>query len=277
VLAAVPDGPDLDCADLDVDGALTVLADFTDVKFPALLGHSRAVARLAEGAMTALGADDAAVRDARRAGLVHDLGRIAVPNSIWEKPGPLSEPEREQVRLHAYQGERLLSRVPALAGVVRIACAHHERSDGSGYFRGSRAADLSTAAQVLAAADVYAALVADRPHRPALTAPAALATLRAEVAAGRLERRAVDAVLAAAGHPVRPAPDPAPDGLTPREVEVLRLVARGLTNRQIARTLVISERTAAHHVGHILTRTGVSTRAAAALYAVQHGLLEVRA
>jgi putative nucleotidyltransferase with HDIG domain len=270
VLAAAPDAlyP-------DVDDALTVLADFTDVKFPALLGHSRAVARLAEAAMVELGAAAQDVRAARWAGLVHDLGRIAVPNSIWEKPGPLSDAEHEQVRLHAYQGERLLSRVPALAAVVRIAGAHHERCDGSGYFRGSRAAGLPLAARVVAAADVYAALVADRPHRAAFTPTAALAEMRAEVAAGRLDRKAVDAVLAAAGHAVKPAADPAPDGLTPREVEVLRLVARGLTNRQIARTLVISERTVAHHVGHILTRTGVSTRAAAALYAVQHGLLDL--
>jgi HD-GYP domain len=251
-----------------------VLADFADLKFPTLLGHSRRVAALTAAAMDRLGRPPAEVTTARRAALVLDLGRIAVPNSIWEKPGPLTDAEWERVRLHASQTERLLSRVPALAGVARLAAAHHERCDGSGYFRGSAAADLPLPARVFAAADTYAALTADRPHRPALPPHAAMTVLHEEVAAGRLDQPAAHAVLAAAGHAVRPARPQLPDGLTPRELDVLRLVARGLTNRKIARELVISERTVAHHVEHVLTKTGVSTRAAAALYSVQNDLLQ---
>lgn len=177
------------------------------------------------------------------------------------------------MRLHAYQNERLLSRVPAMAGLARVAAAHHERCDGSGYSRGSRTADLPLTARVLAAADTYDALTADRPHRPALAPQAAMTVLGEQADAGLLDRPAVHAVLAAAGHAVGPAVARLPDGLTAREVEALRLVAHGLTNRQVARELVPSEPTAAHHVEHILTKTGVSTRAAAALYGVQNALL----
>ncbi len=257
-----------------IDDALTVLADFTDLKVPELVGHSRRVAELATAAMTALGGADEASR-AHRAGLVHDLGRTAVPNSIWSKPGPLSDAEWERVRLHPYQTERLLARVPALATVATVAGAHHERADGSGYFRGSQRTDLTLAGCVLAAADAYASMTAARPYRPALGRDPAARTLRAEAAAGRLDPRAVEAVLGADGHDGRPAP-PWPYGLTAREVDVLRLVARGLTNREVARELVVSERTVAHHVEHIFTKTGVSTRGATALFAVHNGLLPDR-
>jgi DNA-binding CsgD family transcriptional regulator len=112
-----------------------------------------------------------------------------------------------------------------------------------------------------------------RPHRPALAATGAARTLRAAVRAGTLCGRAVDAVLDAAGHRVRRREVRWVAGLTDREVEVLRLVARGLSTRQVGRSLGISARTADHHIESIYAKTGVSTRAAAALYGLEHGLL----
>jgi DNA-binding NarL/FixJ family response regulator len=116
-------------------------------------------------------------------------------------------------------------------------------------------------------------MIAARPHRPASTPEVATATLRDEVRQGRLDGDAVNAVLAAAGHNVQVAKRVWPAGLSEREVEVLRLVARGLSRRQIGQQLYISEKTADHHIQHIYTKCGVSTRASATLFAMQHRLL----
>jgi DNA-binding NarL/FixJ family response regulator len=125
--------------------------------------------------------------------------------------------------------------------------------------------------RVLAAADAYAAMTADRPYRRALDPATAARDLRAEADAGRHDAEAVEAVLAAAGHP--PARRRAyPRDLTEREVEVLRLLARGMTNKQIAARLVVSPRTVQHHVAHIYPKIGRRSRAGAALFAMEHGL-----
>jgi DNA-binding NarL/FixJ family response regulator len=148
---------------------------------------------------------------------------------------------------------------------------HHERLDGSGYHRGAAAADLPVAARVLQAADVCQALGEERPHRPALTPGAAADELRREVREGRLDGAAVEAVLAGSGRRTRRRGWPA--GLTVREVEVLRLLAAGNTNKDIARRLHLSPRTVGHHVQHIYRKLGVSTRAGATLFGMQHDLL----
>jgi DNA-binding NarL/FixJ family response regulator len=150
---------------------------------------------------------------------------------------------------------------------------HHERQDGSGYHRQLRSTAIPTLARVLAAADVYQALTQERPHRPAYSSGAAADRLIAEHRAGRLDQQAVDAVLAAAGHRARAARRTWPSGLSDREVEVLRLVARGRSTREIARELVISPKTADHHVQHIYSKIAVSTRASATLFALEHDLL----
>ena len=111
-----------------------------------------------------------------------------------------------------------------------------------------------------------------RPHRPVFSAEEAAGQLRADVKAGRLDADAVEAVLGAAGHRV-PRRREGPAGLTQREVEVLRLLARGSSNKAIARTLVISPKTVGNHVEHIYAKIGTSSRAAASLFAMQHGLL----
>ena len=256
----------------EFDTALEAIADFTDVKSPYTIGHSRGVADLAGEAARILGLGDQAATTVRRAGLVHDLGRLGVPNAVWDKPGPLGHAETERVRLHPYLTERMLACSPALAPLAAVAVQHHERLDGSGYPRGLSGGALSLEGRVLAAADFYRSRTEPRPHRPARSAAEAAAQLRAEARAGRMDSGAAEAVLSAAGHPAtrRPA---RPADLTGREVEVLQLLARGLSNKEIAEQLVISRRTAAHHVEHIYAKTGTTNRALASLFAASHGLI----
>jgi HD-GYP domain-containing protein (c-di-GMP phosphodiesterase class II) len=261
-------------ANAELDAALEAIADFADLKSPYTMGHSRAVADLAAQAGRSSSLDDDAVRTLRRAGLVHDLGRLGVPNTIWDKRGPLNPAERERVRLHPYLTERILCASPALTPLGALAAQHHERLDGAGYPRGLRANMLSPPARILAAADVYAAMREPRPHRDARTAAEAADGLRAEAGAGRLDGEAVDAVLTAAGHPMTRRTE-RPAGLTSREVEILRLVARGLLNKEIAKRLGITPKTVGNHVEHIYAKIGVSSRAAAGLFATEHGLLAV--
>jgi HD-GYP domain-containing protein (c-di-GMP phosphodiesterase class II) len=207
----------------------------------------------------------------RRAGLVHDLGRVAVPVRIWERPDPLTVDDWEQVRLHAYHTERVLVRSPFLADLAATASFHHERLDGSGYHRGATASSLDPMARLLAAADVYHAMTEPRPHRQALTPPQAADALMEQARAGRLASEAVNAVLEAAGHRSTLVEHPA--GLTEREIEVVRLLARGLQTKQVARNLGISVKTADFHVQNAYRKMGVSTRAGATLFAMQHGLV----
>jgi HD-GYP domain-containing protein (c-di-GMP phosphodiesterase class II) len=254
------------------DAALTAIANFVDLKSPYTLGHARAVADLAAVAGDQLGMSEGEVRTLRRAGLVHDLGRLGVSNSIWDKPGPLGVGEWERVRLHPHITERMLHQSPSLAPLGAIAVQHRERLDGSGYPRGLAGTAISGRARILGAADAYQAMREPRPYRPARLPQDAATQLRAEVRAGGFDGDAVEAVLAAAGHRVARRRE-GPAGLTQREVEVLRLLARGLSNKQIAAELVISPKTVANHVEHIYAKIDASTRARASLFAMHHGLL----
>jgi HD-GYP domain-containing protein (c-di-GMP phosphodiesterase class II) len=254
------------------DAALLAIANFVDLKSPYSLGHSRAVAELAAAAGAQLGLSAAEVRTLRRAGLVHDFGRLGVSNAIWDKRGPLGAGEWERVRLHPYMTERMLRQSAVLAPLGALAVQHRERLDGSGYPRGLTGAAIERPARILGAADAYQAMREPRPHRPELSPSDAAAALRADVKAQRLDADAVEAVLGAAGHRV-PRRREGPAGLTAREVEVLRLLARGLSNKEIARQLVISPKTAGNHIEHIYAKIGASTRATASLFAMQHGLL----
>ena len=254
------------------DAALVAVADFVDLKSPYTLGHARAVAELAAtaGARLQLPAGDLAAL--RRAGLVHGLGRLGVSNSIWDKRGPLGAGEWERVRMQPYLTERMLHQSPSLAPLGAIAVQLRERLDGSGYPRGLSGPAISRPARILGAADAYQSMTEPRPHRPALSAADAAAELRAEVRAGRLDGDAAEGVLAAAGHRVTRRRE-GPAGLTAREVDVLRLVAHGLSSREIASQLVISPKTARNHIEHIYLKIGASSRATASLFAMQHGLL----
>ena len=252
-----------------------VFGDLADLKSPWLLGHSTAVAELAAAAARVRGMSAETCTDVRLAGHLHDLGRVGVSSRIWDKTAPLSATEQAQVELHPWHTEQILSRAPELGPVARIAGHHHERLDGSGYHRGASAAQLPTESRLLAAADRYRSLVESRPHRSAIEPDRARAELEKDARAGRLDADAVAAVLEAAGHQ-RAARRQRPAGLTERQVEVLRLVAAGRTNRQIAEMLTLSPRTVEHHVQDVYARIGVSTRAGAAMFAMEHGLLETK-
>ena len=257
-----------------VEMVARAFGEFVDLKLGFLTGHSTRVAELAAAAAEGLGCSRAEVSAIRAAGFFHDLGRVAVPNGVWDKPGALSGGEWERVRLHPYYTERVLERSPPLAPLALPAGSHHERLDGSGYHRGATASQLSAGARVLAAADAYDAMTHDRPHRRAMPAADARAELGELVGAGARDKRSVDAVLEAAGAAPLSVRQGHPAGLTEREVEVLRLVAQGRTNREIAEALVVSEKTAGHHVEHIYAKAGVTTRVGAALFAMRHDLAE---
>lgn len=256
----------------DLDRALGAVADFVDLKSPYTLGHARGVAQLVGGAGAKLGIDGARQATLRRAGLTHGFGRLGVSNAIWDKQGPLGEGEWERVRLQPYITERMLQQSSSLAKIGAVAAQLRERQDGSGYPRGLAGSAIVLPARILAAADVYQSIVEPRPHRPARAGDEAAAELRAEVRAGRLDGDVVEAVLAAAGHRARTLRD-RPAGLTAREVEVLRLVARGLSSKEIAAELVISPKTARNHIEHIYAKIGATSRVAASLFATRNGLL----
>jgi HD-GYP domain-containing protein (c-di-GMP phosphodiesterase class II) len=262
-------GPRPTVPEARLDAVLEAFADFVDLKSPYTAGHSRALAELAAAAAAP---DDRSML--RRTALVHDLGRVSVPNGIWDKASRLTEGEWERVRLHPYYSERILGRLEVLRPIATVAGMHHERLDGSGYHRGSLRADIPPAARVLAAADAYQAMMQPRPYRPALEPWHAARELEAMASAGRLERESVSSVLSAAGHAVRPARTTWPAGLTDREVEVLRVICRGGTKKQVASILSISPSTVDHHVRHIYDKAGVQSRAGVTLFALEHDLLK---
>ncbi len=250
-----------------------VFADLADLKTPYTHGHSSGVATLARGAGQRLGLGRSDLVDLEAAALLHDVGRVAVSGRVWEKPGPLSGTEWEQVRLHAYHSERILAGSDRLAALMPTVGMHHERLDRGGYHRACGGADIALPARILAAADAYQAMTQGRPYRRRYPAEHAHQQVLDEARRGALDPDAVSAVLAAAGHDDVVARRRPPAGLTDREVEVLALVAEGCSNAQIAQRLVISRRTAEHHVQHIYTKLGASSRAAAALFAMEHDLL----
>jgi HD-GYP domain-containing protein (c-di-GMP phosphodiesterase class II) len=257
----------------DLDRALEVMADLGDLKSPWTRGHSREVADLVGRAARAAGLSETDSQWLTRAGLVHDIGRVGVENGVWDKPASLSTDEWEKVRLHPYLTQRILSRCPALAPLGELAASHHERLDGSGYHRELSADHLSPGARLLAAADALVALTSSRPHRQAMSLDDAGRVLDAERAAGRLDAEAVASVLTAATGEDRPWRVSNPGGLTGREVEVLRLLATGRTNREMAEILFISPKTVGRHIENIYAKVGVSTRAGATVYAMEHRLL----
>ncbi len=255
-----------------LDAALLGVANFVDLKSPYMLGHASAVAKLAGMVGATRGLDDGEVELLRRAALVSGLGRLGISNSIWDKPGPLGAGERERVRLQPYLTERMLQQSGWLASLGSAAVQLRERLDGSGYPRGLAGNSISVPGRILGAADAYQAMREPRPYRSALSGDDAAAELRAEATAGRLASDVVEAVLSAAGHPTLRRRD-RPANLTDREVDVLRLVARGLSSRQIADRLVISPKTARNHIEHIYAKIGASSRASASLFAMRNGLL----
>jgi HD-GYP domain-containing protein (c-di-GMP phosphodiesterase class II) len=263
---------------LDEDGceeAYLAIADMVDMRMPFTFGHSRAVASLADAAGKRMGLPASDIRDTRWAAYTHDIGELAVPVSTWMRAGALTARETDAAHLHPYHGERALA---SLGGegepVAALVLRHHERLDGSGYHRYAKAPDLSPAARILAAAEAFQTAREVRPHRPAVSDAAAAAMLRQFVKEGKLCPEAVEGVLASAGQPARRDTAERLSGLTPREIEVLRLIAAGHTAKEAARQLKIAPKTADNHIQNLYSKIGVTTRAAAALYALERGLVQ---
>jgi HD-GYP domain-containing protein (c-di-GMP phosphodiesterase class II) len=190
------------------------------------------------------------------------------------RAGALTAREIDAIRLHPYHGERALeSRGDDGKGVAALVLRHHERLDGSGYHRYAKAPDLSPAARILAATEAFQTAREARPHRAAMSDAAAATKLRSAVRDGKLCREAVEAVLAVAGQGSRRDLTERLAGLTPREIEVLRLIAAGRTAKEAARQLDIAPKTADNHIQSLYSKIGVSTRAGAALYALERGLI----
>ena len=258
--------------DDDLDAALVALADFTDLRSACRAGHSRGVADLSAGAARLLRLPAADVRATYRAGLLHDAGLHGVTSAILDKPTALTATEEERLRAASYFTERVLTRPPALARLGAIAGLAHERMDGSGYHRGLSGQAIPLPGRILAAACALRELVEPRPHRPARTLKEAAGAIRAEITAGRLDQAAADAVLEAAGGGARRRVA-GPAGLTPREIEVLCLIARGAAVGDVAARLGISRKTAGTHIEHIYAKTGASSRSTVTLFALRSGLL----
>lgn len=247
-----------------------VFADFVDQKSGWFAGHSRRVALLAAAAARGAGLDAQQQRGALLAGLLHDIGRTAVPNGIWEKPGALTSNERRMAESHDYHTMAVLRRSATFEEFADVAATAHERADGSGYHRGVRPTD--PLGGILATADVYDALVSERPWRAALRSDEAVAEIQRMCADGLLSPDSAAATLrAVAGDD---SIDPTyPAGLTSREVEVVRLLVTGMPTKTIASRLSISPKTADKHIQNIYDKTGVRGRAPIALFAVDHGLM----
>lgn len=283
LFAAAPDGdvwkdaldwaPDREVrlTDEHLDRLVCAIGDFVDLKCPFTLGHSRAVATLAAAAGEGLGMGAGEVATLRRAGHLHDLGRLGVSNQLWSNRGSLSPSDWERVRMHPYLTERVLDRIPGLGAVRTVARAHHEHLDGTGFPLGIGGSMLGRSERILAAAVAYQSALEPRPYREAMSPQEAMERLRGRSRSGRLDPDCVDAVLVVAGH--RPSRLRRDDLLTPREQEVLGLVSRGFTNREIASRLVLSEKTVRNHVERTYTKIGATNRVGASLYALQHGLV----
>ncbi|KQX96235.1 HD domain-containing phosphohydrolase [Variovorax sp. Root473] len=255
---------------------LELVGDVSDLKLPWMTGYSRRVAKLARDCSAQLGMSDALRHRVYRAGLIHGIGRAAVPNVIWNAPEPLPAASMERLRLVPYWTSRAAGQIDGLLAEAEIASFAFERRDGSGYFRGRSGASMPLEGQVVAAAEQWVSHRTRRPWRPELTDAQARDRMRADAEAGRFDKEVVAALLACAlsgtqAKPVVPAQDDA--SLSQRELDVLRCISQGDNTKQVARALGISASTVRTHVERVFRKLGCSTRAAATLKASARGLL----
>lgn len=253
--------------------AARAFGDFVDLKSRYTPLHSRRTAALARSAASAAGMTQEARQQIEAAALLMNIGMCSVSTAVLEKTGSLSRPEKDRVEMHTLYTERILSGSPALTSFADLAGSHHEKADGSGYHR--RIRELGLAQSILSAADAFTAMSSPRAYRPAFTPEQIRDTMMEEARAGRRDLRAVQLVLEAAGLKARKDRGTLdPSGLSEREIQVLRLLSSGLTNKQIASQLALSARTVQHHTIHIYEKLGVQSRAAAALAGAQRGIIE---
>jgi HD-GYP domain-containing protein (c-di-GMP phosphodiesterase class II) len=195
-----------------------------------------------------------------------------VPNAVWERPGKLTDTDWDQVRKVPFWTARAGAQIPALQGETTLASFIYERLDGSGYFRKARGDAMGMQERLLSAAAAFVSLRAPRPWRPAHGEAAASTLMTAQAAAGRFDRRAVEAVLAAVRAPAPSAP--VRDRLlSERELEVLRHISQGETSREAARAMRISPASVRMHVDNIFQKLESGSRPAATLKALARGLI----
>lgn len=252
---------------------LTLVADVIDLKLPWLAGHSRQVAELARSAAALQGLAPLVQEQLYSAGLIHGIGRAAIPNWIWNTPGRLDSSAWEQVRLAPYWTWRAAQQIRSLTLEVNLASHVYERQDGTGYFRGLTGEAITLPQRIMAAAVAWTALRSPRPWRAPLSQEDAAALLREDASQGRLDPAVVDAVVAAAtGREQKPFAKAA-TVLSGREIEVLARISQGESNKEVARTLAVSPSTVRTHVESIFRKLECSTRAAATLKAYTLGII----
>ncbi len=181
-----PGGASLIAGPGTLDSIALGFAEIVDAKSPYTASHSFRVTQLSLDIARQFGYSTAALGELKRAALLHDIGKLSVPNSILDKPGPLSADEWETVRLHPYYTQRILDHIGGLERLAFVAASHHERLDGRGYHRGLRAERIPQESQILATADIYDALSAPRPYRPALPQDVALTLMEKDRGIGLL-------------------------------------------------------------------------------------------
>jgi HD-GYP domain-containing protein (c-di-GMP phosphodiesterase class II) len=249
------------------------LADLVDIKTYESWNHSRIVAEVAMGMGSYLGFSEAEQTRLRYAALVHDIGNVAIPLHILEKGDKRTASEWEYYRLHSYYTQRVLERVEPLQELAPAAASAHEWINGQGYHRQLIGEQIPLYGRILAVADTYAQLTQQQDDK--IEPADALRKMRSLVGT-QFDGSCYDALAASLTrtHLVRKTvPERRQLGdLTEREAEVLRLLAQGQSNPQIAKTLVISRKTVEHHLEHIYNKIGVTCRTSAVVYAVQHGI-----
>jgi HD-GYP domain-containing protein (c-di-GMP phosphodiesterase class II) len=253
--------------------ALTLVADVIELKLPWLAGYARQVAQLAQAAAALQGMPEAQQQQLYGAALMHGIGRVALPNKLWNQAAPLKESDWEQIRLAPYWTSRAAQRVRSLTPEMTLASHAYERVDGSGYFRSLQQDTITASQRTLAAAIACVALRSPRPWRAAFAAGEADATLRRQAAEGKFDPAAVEAVLAAANSEALPVQARPAGLLTERETDVLRRISLGESNKEAARSLELSPSTVRTHVENIFRKLECSTRAAATLKALTLGLI----
>jgi HD-GYP domain-containing protein (c-di-GMP phosphodiesterase class II) len=272
ILALRPATPADHIGEAQTEAVCEALADFVDIKTQQTLRHSQAVADVAVGVGRALGLSAAEQARLRRAALVHDIGKVAVPHGILAKEGR-SAAEWEQYRLHPYYTQRVLDRVAPLQELSEDAAAHHEWANGQGYHRQLRREQITLNGRILAVANAYAG--GSRRQDGHEDPEEVLSRMRPAVGT-QFDPSCYEGLVASLNGTVRVAKAPprrrGTTELTEREVEVLGLLTQGLSNPQIARTLVVSRKTVEHHLEHIYGKLGVTCRTAAVAYAVQQRL-----
>jgi HD-GYP domain-containing protein (c-di-GMP phosphodiesterase class II) len=180
VLVMEPEERRLVADDATVDSICLAFADIIDAKSPFTYQHSNGVADAAMDIAIHFGMNEHEKKQLRRAALMHDIGKLSVPNSILEKPGKLTDEEWQVVRDHPYYTFQILKRIPAFKSFSSDAAAHHERLDGSGYWRRLSGDNISQVARILSVADVFDALRAKRPYRDSLPLEKVFSIMRKE-------------------------------------------------------------------------------------------------